>query len=79
MGQAFDHICTSLHQFGTPVTARQTIARWLIEAAKNGETDFRRFYGQAHEAFGITDFSMPFVSVGGDPPIPAYASVAQAA
>ena len=79
MGEAFDHVSTSLHQFGTSVIVRRTIARWIIEAAKNGERDFSRFYGQAHEAFGITDFSMPLVSVGRDSPVPTYASVAHAA
>jgi hypothetical protein len=77
MGEAFDRTCRSLHQFGTAVTVRETIAKWFIEAAKNGERDyFSRLYEQAHEAFGITDFSMPFVIVGRDPPVPAYASVA---
>jgi hypothetical protein len=58
---------------------RETIARWFIEAAMSGESDFRRLYEQAHEAFGVTDYSMPFVSVGRDSPVPAYASVAHAA
>jgi hypothetical protein len=79
MGEAFDRTCRSLPQFGASVTARETIARWFIEAAINGERDFSRLYEQAHEAFGVTDFSMPLVSVGRDPPVQAYASVAHAA
>ena len=63
MGEAFNR----LHQFGASVTARETIARWFIEAAINGERDFSRLYEQAHEAFGVIDFSMPLVSVGCDP------------
>ncbi len=66
MGAVFDRTCRSLHQFGTSVAVRETIARWFIEAAKNGERDFGRIYGQAHEAFGVTDFSIPLVSVGGE-------------
>jgi hypothetical protein len=68
MGEAFDRTCMSLDQFGTSVTVRETIARWFIEAAINGERDFSRLYVQAHEAFGVIDFSMPLVSVGRDPP-----------
>ena len=79
MGEAFDHTCTSLHQFGISVTVRETIAKWFIEAAKNGERDFGRLYEQAHEAFGSIGFTMPVVSVSRDLPVPAYAAVALAA
>ncbi len=79
MGEAFDRTCMSLDQFGTSVTVRETIARWFIEAAMNGERDFSRLYEQAHEAFGVTDYSMPLVSIGRNSLVPAYASVAHAA
>jgi hypothetical protein len=38
-----------------------------------------RLYGQVLKAFRIEDMSMPVVSVGRDPPVPAYASVTHAA
>ena len=79
MGEAFDHTCTSLRQFGILVTVRETIAKWFIEAAKNGERDFGRLHDQALEAFGIVDLSMVAVSVGRNLPVPAYASVTHAA
>ena len=79
MGEVFDRTCASLRQFGISDTVRETIAKWLIEAAKNGERDFSRFYHQGQEAFGVADVSMPVLGVGNDPPHPAYASVTQAA
>ena len=59
--------------------SREMIAKRIIEAAKNGERDPARLCEQALIPFGIEDMSMLVVSVGRDPPVPAYASVAHAA
>ena len=77
MGEAFDHACKSLQDFGSAVPA--IIADLIIAAAKNGERDPARLYEQAVIIFAIEDTSMPLVSVGRDLPVPAYASVTQAA
>ena len=58
---------------------REIIAKRIIDAAKNGERDPARLYEQALIPFGIEDMSMLVVSVGRDLPVPAYASVTQAA
>ena len=58
---------------------REIIANRIIAAAKNGERDPARLYEQALIAFGIEDMSMLVVSVGRDPPVPAYAPVTHAA
>jgi tartrate dehydratase beta subunit/fumarate hydratase class I family protein len=79
MGEAFDHACVSLHRFGTLITARELIAKRIIAAAKNGERDPIRLYEQALVPFGIEDMSMLVVSVGRDPLVSAYASVAHVA
>ena len=39
MGEAFDHACKSLRRFGTLITARELIAKRIIDAAENGERD----------------------------------------
>ena len=75
MGEAFDHACKSLHRFGTLITARELIAKRIIDAAKNGERDPGRLHEQALIPFGIEDMSVLVVSVGRDPPVPTYASV----
>ena len=77
MGEAFDNACKSLRNFGSAVPA--IIADLIIAAAKNGERHPGRLYEQVLKAFGIEDTSMPLVSVGSDLPVPAYASVTQAA
>ena len=77
MGEAFDHACKSLRNFGSAVPA--IIADLIIAAAKNGERDPARLYEQVLNAFGIDDTSMLAVSVGSDLPVPAYASVTHAA
>ena len=77
MGEAFDKACKSLRNFGSAVP--EIIANVIIAAAKDGERDPARLYEQALKAFGIEDMSMLVVSVGRDPPVPAYASVAHAA
>jgi hypothetical protein len=77
MGEAFDRACKSLGNLGSAVP--EIIAYLIIQAAKSGERDPARLYGQALKAFRIEDVSMPVVSVGSDLPIPAYASVTQAA
>jgi hypothetical protein len=66
-------------KIGIIVSVRETIAKWFIEAAKNGERDFGRLHDQALEAFGIVDLSVVVVSVGRNLPVPAYASVTHAA
>jgi hypothetical protein len=79
MGEAFDHACVSLHRVGTLITARELIAKRIIEAAKNGERDPARLHEQSLIPFGIEDMSMLVVSVGRDPPVPTYASVTRPA
>jgi hypothetical protein len=75
MGEAFDKACKSLRSFGTACTVREIIAKRIIAVAKNGERDPARLHQQALIPFGIEDMSMLVVSVGRDPPVPAYASV----
>jgi hypothetical protein len=58
---------------------REIIAKRIIDAAKNGERDPVRLHEQALIPFGIEDMSMLVVSVGRDLPVPAYASITQAA
>ena len=77
MGEAFDQACKSLRNLGSAVP--EIIANRIIAAAKNGERDPARLYEQALKAFGVDDMSMLVVSVGGDFPVPAYASVTPAA
>jgi hypothetical protein len=77
MGEAFDRACKSLGNLGSAVP--EIIAYLIIRAAKTGERDPACLYGQALKAFRIEDMSMPVVSVGSDLPVPAYASVTQAA
>jgi hypothetical protein len=79
MGEAFDHACKSLRNFGSACTVREIIANRIIAAAKNGERDPVRLHKQALVPFGIDDMSMLVVSVGRDLPVPAYASVTHAA
>ena len=76
MGEAFDQACKTLQKFGS---APEIIANVIIAAAKDGERDSARLHEKVLEAFGINDTSMIFVSVGRDPPVPAYALVAQVA
>ena len=71
MGEAFDNACKSLQNFGSAVP--EIIAYRIIAAAKVGERDPARLYEQALKTFGIDDMSMLVVSVGRDPPVPAYA------
>ena len=75
MGAAFDQACKSLRSFGTACTVREIIAKRIIAVARNGERDTARLHQQALIPFGIEDMSMLVVSVGRDPPVPAYASV----
>ena len=77
MGEAFDRACKSLRNLGSAVP--EIIANRIIAAAKTGERDPARLYEQALKVFGIDDMSMLVVSVGRDLPVPAYASVTQAA
>jgi hypothetical protein len=72
MGEAFDHACKTLQDFGSAVPA--IVANFIIAAAKNGERDPGRLYQQVLADYGIEDTSMPFTGVG-DPPVPAYAAV----
>ncbi len=77
MGEAFDHACKTLQDFGSAMPA--IVANFIIAAAKNGEREPTRLYEQALKIFSIEDRSMPVVCVGRDLPVPAYASVTQAA
>ena len=77
MGEAFDRACKSLGNWGSAVP--EIIEYLIIQAAKTGEREPARLYGQVLKAFRIEDMSMPVVSVGRDLPVPAYASVTQAA
>ena len=77
MGEAFDRACKSLRNLGSAVP--EIIANVIIQAAKTGERDPARLYEQALMTFSIEDMSMLVVSVGRDLPVPAYASVTQAA
>jgi hypothetical protein len=77
MGEAFDRTCKSLRNLGSAVP--EIIANVIIQAAKTGERDPARLYEQALKTFRIEDMSMLVVSVGSDLPVPAYASVTQAA
>ena len=77
MGEAFDNACKSLQNFGSAVP--EIIANRIIAAAKVGERDPARLYEQALKVFGIEDLSMLVVNVGRDLPVPAYASITQAA
>ena len=79
MGEAFDKACKSLRSFGTACTVREIIAKRIITVATNGDRDPARLRDQALLALGIEETSMLVVSVGRDPPVPAYASVAHAA
>jgi hypothetical protein len=45
MGEAFDHACKTLQDFGSAVPA--IVANFIIAAAKNGERDPGRLYEQA--------------------------------
>jgi len=76
MGEAFDHACMSLRRFRTLITARELIAKRIIDAAKNGERDPARLCEQALIPFGIEDMSVLVIGVGRVSPVPAYASVA---
>jgi hypothetical protein len=77
MGEAFDRACKSLGNLGSAVP--EIIAYLIIQAAKTGEREPARLYEQVLKAYGINDTSMLVVSVGRDLPVPAYASVTQAA
>jgi hypothetical protein len=63
MGEAFDRAWKSLRNLGSAVP--EVIAYLIIQAAKMSKS--------------IDDTSMLVVSVGRDPPVPAYASVTLAA
>jgi hypothetical protein len=79
MGEAFDQACKSLRNSGSACKVREIIAKRIIDAAKNGERDPARLHEQALIPFGIEDMSMLVVGVGRDFPVPAYASITQAA
>ena len=79
MGEAFDRACKSLENLGFDIRAREIVAKRVIAAAKSGERDPVRLCQQALIPFGIEDMSMPVISVGPKPPVPAYASVAHSA
>ncbi len=78
MGKAFDHACAALRRSGISVAVREMIAKRIVDVAKNGERDPIRLC-EAIEPFGTEDRSVLVVSVGCNSPVPAYASVTQAA
>ena len=78
LGEAFDRTCKSLRIIRDAVSVREIIATRIIEAAKDGERDPARLCEQTLIIFGIID-SRWVISVGRDPPVPAYASVTHAA
>ena len=53
MGAAFDQACDALGIFGTSVTAREIVAKRIIEVAKMGETRPIRLYQHAVDGLGI--------------------------
>ena len=71
MGEAFDHACKTLQDFGSAVPA--IVANFIIAAAKNGERDPGRLYEQVLTDYGVADTSMLLIGAGG--PVPAYAAV----
>ena len=79
MGAAFDQACDSLRHLARVDKVRELIAKRIVEAAINGESDPIRMHSQAIFGFSIDDLSMPVVSVGGTPPGPAYVAVAHPA
>jgi hypothetical protein len=70
MGEAFDHACTTLQNFGSAVPT--IVANLIISAAKNGVRDPGRLCDQVLKAYGIDETSVIFASVG-DPPVPVTA------
>ena len=53
MGEAFDHACKTLQDFGSAVPA--IVANFIIAAAKNGERDPGRLYGQVLADYGVAE------------------------
>jgi hypothetical protein len=69
MGEAFDHACKTLQDFGSAVP--EIVANFIIAAAKNGERDPGRLYEQVLANYGIEGTSLPLIGAGGT--VPAYA------
>ena len=57
MGEAFDHACDALGNFGIGVTVREIIAARIVEVAKTGERNPYRLCQQALKALGIDEKS----------------------
>jgi len=68
MGEAYDHACKTLQNFGSAVPA--IVANLIIAAAKNGVRDPERLYAHILKVYGIDDTSMLVVSVGRNPAVP---------
>ena len=81
MGIAFDQACKSLRDFSRSGAARETLAKCIIEAAKNGERDSARLYAEALKAFRGGGMPMRMPIAGGDRnfPVPVFALVARTA
>ena len=75
MGEAFDHACKTLQDFGSAVP--EIVANFIITAAKNGERDAGRLYKQVLADYGIEATSMPLIGAGGT--VLAYAPVTRRA
>ena len=81
MGLAFDQASKSLRDFCRSGAARETLAKCVIEAAKNGERDPARLYSKALEAFrrGVAPTRLPIAGGDRDSPVPVYALIARTA
>ena len=53
MGQAFDHACKALRDYGQPDSVKEVIAKQIIELAKTGERDPVRLSECALSALGV--------------------------
>jgi len=79
MGSAFDQACSSLGHFARIDRVRELLAKRIIAAAKNGESDPIQLHSQAVMCFSIGDAWMLDVGVGRHLPVPVYASIARIA
>jgi hypothetical protein len=67
-------------RFGTSRISTEcvsSVAKRIIEAAKNGERDPIRLHWQAVMGFSIDDVSMPVDRVGRNLPVPVSAPIAR--
>lgn len=55
MGDAFDAVCSALHDTGQPEIVHEVIARRILAAARKGERDPRRLREAAMAAFRMAN------------------------